>query len=128
MTQQNSVQTILVVEPEAFIALDVAHVFRRAGAEVTMAGSVAGALKLIEERMWSAVIVGPTVDADECSRLCGSVKARDIPIVLYTRSRMGSGACHDAARVSMPAGPTFLVQAVERLLGGSHWPDELSTI
>ena len=114
MACQLAGRTILVVENEAAITLNIAHVFERAGARVVASNSIELAQQLVEAEEWSAVVVSALSETDS-SRLCGQLKQRNIPFVLYTGSNLARGGCREGLRVYRPAGPSMLVQAVEEL-------------
>ena len=114
MACQLAGHTILVVENGALITLDIVHVFERAGARVVASNSVELAQQLVEAEQWSAVVASGLSEADS-SRLCGRLKHRNIPFVLYTGSSLAFGDCREALRAYRPAGPNMLVQAVEEL-------------
>jgi CheY-like chemotaxis protein len=114
MACQLAGHTILVVENEAPITLNIVHVFERAGARVVASNSVALAQQLVEAEEWSAVVASGLSEVDS-SRLCGRLKQRNIPFVLYTGSSLARAGCREDLRAFRPAGPNMLVQAVEEL-------------
>ena len=114
MACQLARHTILVVENEAPITLDIVHVFERAGARVVASNSVELAQQLVEAEEWSAVVASALSEADS-SRLCERLKHRNIPFLLYTGSSLARAGCREDLRVYRPAGPSMLVQAVEEL-------------
>lgn len=110
--------SILVVEGEPVIALDIADAFECAGAHVVVSRTVRRALALVDARGWSAAVLDPERDDGESSLLCKQLDRRDIPYVLYSVGRSKGKECSDGVQVFMPAGPTLLVQTVERLVQG----------
>lgn len=110
--------SVLVIEDEPVIALDIAYAFECAGACVVISRSLNGALALVEADGWVAAVLDPASGDGESSRFCERLKKRDIPIVLYTGYRQCEGACRDGIRVSRQAGPALLVRAVEELVQG----------
>ena len=114
-------RSILVVEGEPVIALDIAHAFECAGAHVVIGRSLKRALALVDAHGWSAAVLDPELGDGDSSRLCEQLKERDIPYVLYSAGGPVGEACRDGVRVFMPAGPVLLVRTVEKLVqGGSH--------
>ena len=106
--------TILIVENEAPVTLDIVDVFERAGARVVASNSVELAQQLVEAQEWSAVVAYALSDADS-SRLFERLKQRNIPCLLYTGSSLARAGCREDPRVYRPAGPGMLVRAVEKL-------------
>ena len=114
-------RSILVVEGEPVIALDIAYAFECTGAHVVISRSLNRALALIDAHGWSAAVLDPEVHDGDSARLCEQLEKRDIPYVLYGAGGVEDKACRDGVRVFMPAGPVLLVQTVEKLVhGGSH--------
>jgi DNA-binding NtrC family response regulator len=107
---------ILVIENDAVIALDVAYALQSVGTRVVTSDSVELAFELVECDVWSAVVLGPTLNEIDSSLLCEQLQERGIPFLLYTGTRYTKGACAKAPRVHMPSGPAALVQAVEDLV------------
>ena len=114
MACQLAGHTILVVENEAPITLNIVHVFERMGARVVASNSIELAQQLVEAEEWSAVVASGLSEADS-SRLCGRLKQRNIPFLLYTGSSLARAGGRGDLRVYRPAGPNMLVQAVEEL-------------
>ena len=114
MACQLAGRTILVIENEASITLNIADVFERAGARVVASNSVELAQQLVEAEEWSAVVASALSETDS-SRLCERLKQRNIPFVLYTGSSLARAGYRGDLRVYKPAGPSMLVQAVEEL-------------
>ena len=109
-------RSILVVEDEPVIALDIADAFECAGARVVISRSLSRALALVDADGWSAAVLDPEFGNPGSSRLCEQLKQRDIPYVLYSVGGAERGACRDGVHVSMSAGPTHLVQTVQQLM------------
>jgi CheY-like chemotaxis protein len=114
-------RSILVVEGEPVIALDIAYAFECAGAHVVISRSLNRALALVDTHGWSAAVLDPAFDDGDSARLCEQLKKRDIPYVLYSAGGPQGEACRDGVRVFVPAGPVVLVRTVENLVqDGSH--------
>jgi CheY-like chemotaxis protein len=107
MACQLAGHTILVVENEAPVTLDIVHIFERAGARVVASNSVELAQQLVEAQKWSAVVASALSEADS-SRLCERLKQRNIPFLLYTGSSLARAGCREDLRVYRPAGPACL--------------------
>ena len=111
-------RSILVVEDEPVIALDIAYAFECAGARVVVSRSLSRALALVDADGWSAAVLDPEFGEGGSSRLCEQLKKRDIPYILYGVGGPERGACRDGVQISMPAGPALLVRTVEQLMQG----------
>ncbi len=109
-------RSILVVEDEPVIALDISDAFECAGAHVVISRTVRRALALVDAGGWSAAVLDPELDDRDSSRLCEQLDKRDIPYVLYSAGGPAGEACRDGVRVFMPAGPILLVRTVEKLV------------
>ena len=106
-------RSILVVEDETLIALDIADAFERAGAQVTTTATLRDATKLVEAEGLSAAILDHVLGRDDSSGLCRRLKERGVPFVIHTGfDRM----VPEGPRVSKPARPDVLVAAVSGLL------------
>ena len=116
MGRQIAEHFILVIENDAVIALDLAYALQSVGTRVVTSDSVELAFELVEYDVWSAVVLGPTLNDIDSSQLCERLQERSIPFLLYRGSRYIKGACGKAPRVHMPNGPAALVQAVEDLV------------
>ena len=111
-------RSILIVEDEALIALDVADAFERAGAHVTTASTYRAAVALVEQDGLSAAILDHALESEDSSRLRERLKERDVPFVIYTGFDKVREIGHDGVVVSKPANPAVLVATVEGLLQG----------
>jgi DNA-binding response OmpR family regulator len=109
-------RSILVVEDEPLIALDVAQALERAGALVLRTGLMGQALALAERDDLSAAVLDHAVGEEDSTPLCARLKERNIPFAMYTgRSRI-KGACEDGAHILKPADPIVIVRTVAGLL------------
>lgn len=110
--------SILIVEGEPVIALDIAYAFECAGAHVVISRSMNRALALVDAHGWSAAVLDPESNDGDNSRLCEQLEKRGIPYVLYSSGGQQGEACREGVRVFMAAGPVPLVQTVEKLVQG----------
>ena len=109
--------TILVVEDEPLIALDIVSGFERAGAAVSVARSLADARNLVEHDGISAAIVDFGLVDGDARELCARLDQKHIPFVLHSGYSHTGMASPPAAVVPKPANPDQLVDAVGQLLG-----------
>jgi DNA-binding NtrC family response regulator len=109
-------RSILIVEDEPLIALDVAQAFEKAGARVAKTNLYREALALIEEDDLSAVVLDHAIGDHDSTALCARLKERSIPFVNYTGFSVLAAACQDAPHIKKPTPPSVLVQTVAQLL------------
>lgn len=109
--------SILVVEDEPLIAADISHALKRAGADVTMTGTLRHALLLVEKDGLAAAVLDHALGNEDASTLCVRLKERSIPFLTYSGYEQLEGACRDGVHVSKPADTGLLVAKVQALLG-----------
>ena len=110
--------SILVVEDEPLIGLDIRSALESAGAFVTSTTTVRHALILVEHDGLSAAIMDHALADGDSTELCHRLNARGIPYVSYSGYDPVTGASADAPFVSKPASMDTLLAAVEKLLIG----------
>jgi len=74
-------RSILIVEDEPLIALDIRRSFEAAGARVVVMRTLQTALAAVEDPDLSAAILDHALGKDDSSQLCERLKERDIPFV-----------------------------------------------
>ena len=111
-------RSILIVEDEPLIALDIAEGFRSAGASVLSAHNLQDGLRLAGHPDLSAAVLDFGLRDDEGTALC--VKDRQIPFVLHTGYQHTNEACHAGVLVPKPTAPAELVSTVARLLASEE--------
>jgi DNA-binding NtrC family response regulator len=109
-------RSILVVEDEILIAMDIAQAFERAGANVTTTTTVRHALILVEHDGLSAAIMDHALSDGDSTQLCARLKERGIPCVSYSGFDPVKGADKDAPFISKPASMDTILSAVEEML------------
>ena len=109
-------RSILVVEDEGLIALDIADAFERAGASVTTASTLRDATRAVEADGLSAVI-DHRLGSDDSAALRVRLKERGVPFVIHTGfDKLSELVPADEPQVTKPARPEVLVTAVAGLL------------
>jgi DNA-binding response OmpR family regulator len=116
-------RSILVVEDELLIGMDIRHALERAGAHVTATTTVRHALILIEHDGLAAAIMDHALADGDSTEVCARLTARGIPYVSYSGYDPVKGASPDASFVGKPASMDTLLGVVEKLLIG-----EVSTV
>ena len=108
-------RSILVVEDEPLISLDLAAVFEAAGAKVLPARNVAAALGLIGQGGVSAAVLDFGLGGESVTTLCGHLRERGIPFMFYTGNGDVQGSYPETVVVEKPASAKTLVTAMAGL-------------
>ena len=77
-------RSILVIEDEPVIALEVHATLSAAGARIASAANIREALRMISVSDVSAAIVDIRLGNEDCSAVCNHLSERGIPFVFYT--------------------------------------------
>jgi DNA-binding response OmpR family regulator len=77
-------RSILIVEDEPLIALEVHAAFSAAGASIASAADTQEALRMIDVPGLSAALVDINLDHDDCSAVCERLSRNGVPFVFYT--------------------------------------------
>jgi DNA-binding response OmpR family regulator len=109
-------RSILIVEDEPLIAMDLARVFRSAGADATTTTTLKQAMTLLEHDGLSIAILDHTLSDGTCAPLCQRLKERNIPFVIYSGNTNIAGPCRAGTQISKPATMEILTTTVEALL------------
>jgi DNA-binding response OmpR family regulator len=111
-------RSILIVEDEPIIAMDIAVVFEKAGAQVTTTTTLRHATILVENDGLSAAVLDHGLGGGDSASLRERLTERNIPFVIYSGfGPIDDGARHEAPHVSKPAHPEMLVATIAELLG-----------
>jgi CheY-like chemotaxis protein len=110
--------SILVVEDEPLIALDIVTALEQAGAHSTTTTTVRHALILAEHDGLSAAILDHALSDGDSTELCARLKARGIPYVSYSGYAPIEGASENSLHIAKPVAMDVLMSAVEGLLIG----------
>lgn len=111
---------ILVVEDEAMIALEIEDALLQAGFDVLgPAGSVAHALKLLDDRRPDAAVLDVTLVGEKVTPVAILLQSLGIPFILATASDSAELARHqilaDARNLGKPTDLAHLVDVVRLL-------------
>ena len=109
-------RSILIVEDEPLIAIDIANAFTQVGARAVTVRSLRDALTAVEDDALSAAVLDHALGDGDSSQLCARLKQRNIPFVLHSGYSQLDGACGHGLQVGKPASPQVLVSAVQELL------------
>jgi DNA-binding response OmpR family regulator len=108
--------TVLVVEDEPLIALDIVDAMRNAGASVLTAHKLMDGLRLASHPDLSAAILDFGLSDGEGTELCERLNQRGVPFILHSGYEHIHDACLSGIVIPKPASPYQLVSAVEGLL------------
>src|SRR5258705_3258457 len=73
-------RTILVLEDEPIVRLDVSSILRAEGARVHSAPGVTDALTIIQDQALSLALLDVNLGETDCSEICQLCAARGIPV------------------------------------------------
>ncbi|MFA5901061.1 MAG: response regulator [Hyphomicrobium sp.] len=111
--------SVLLVEDEPFILLDVQQGLEAAGARVLPAFSVPEALALLASETVTASVLDFMLDGGTADDLCHQLVERKIPFVIYSGYSDVEGECRRWEIVQKPADPAELVLKVLAVLTAS---------
>ena len=104
--------TILVVEDEPLISMDISSALEDAGAAVEIAGSVDEALFLADGQTFDGAVA---LGDQTAQSLCDVLVSRGVPIVMYTASSVAI-ADPSISVLAKPAPTMVLLECVERAM------------
>ena len=110
-------QSILVVEDQPLIALDIQQALEDAGAKVTATTTLSEGLALVENEDLSGAILDHGLGDGDSSPLCERLKQRAVPFLIYSGFGAVGGACEGAPHLTKPATDAQLVTAMTGLIG-----------
>jgi DNA-binding response OmpR family regulator len=109
--------SILVVEDEPLIVMDISMAFESAGAHLTTTNTVNHAKLLVEHDGLSAAILDHALPDGDCTSLCTRLTERGVPFLMYSGYATSTDdACKDAPRLKKPASHEQLLNAMEALI------------
>ena len=109
-------RSILIVEDEPLIVMDITQAFEATGAALTTTNTLRHAMILAEHDGLSGAIIDHALGDGDSSVLCARLKERGIPFMIYSGYSHIEGPCKDALRISKPASDGALVSAMEGLI------------
>ena len=108
--------SVLIVEDEPLIALDIVEAFEKAGAVVFAARSLAEATPFVEHDGLSAAVIDFGLGDNDASGLCLRLEERRIPFILHSGYSRHGPACRSGIAIPKPASPAKLIETVVGLL------------
>jgi len=114
-------RSVLIVEDEPLIALELHDELHTAGASILAATNIKEAIELIGYAQICAAIVDVKLGGHDCSSICAALAKRSIPFMFYTgySSAAPLSAWPHAPAVSKPAKSGTMVETIVRLLPGA---------
>jgi DNA-binding NtrC family response regulator len=109
-------RSILIVEDEPLISLEIAQAFRKVGALVTITSTLKQALTLVEHDGLAVAILDHVLRDGDSSRLYQRLTERCIPFVIYSGFNEVEGACKAGPLITKPATADAVVATAEGLL------------
>jgi DNA-binding response OmpR family regulator len=109
-------RTILIVEDEPLIAIEIADRFSNAGARVLTATNLRDGMRLAEHPEVSAAILDFGLHSGDSAAMCRRLRERRVPFVIYSGYPREQIACDDAAFVAKPASTDVLLTTIAGLL------------
>ena len=109
-------RSILIVEDEPLIVMDITQAFEGTGAALTTTNSLHQALVLVQHDGLSGAILDHSLGDGDSALLYARLAERGIPFLIYSGHTIIEGACAGALHVNKPAAPGELVAAMENLI------------
>jgi len=109
-------RSILIVEDEPLIVMDITQQFEATGAALTTTNTLHHAMILAEHDGLSGAILDHSLGDGNSSLLCARLTQRGIPYLIYSGHTIIEGACAGAPHVNKPAVRGELVTAMESLI------------
>ena len=110
-------RSILLVEDEPLIALDLELSLRTAGAEVVTAGTIVAALERAERAEWSASIIDFSLSREDGGALCKLLNAKGVPFMFFSgRSTSEYADWPDVPVVQKPSSTENVMRVLADLL------------
>lgn len=104
--------SILVVEDEPLVLLDIVSSLEAEGASVLTAHKLRDALAKCETPGLSAAILDHQLSQSDTSLVCERLNELGIPFVIYSGYSKLEGACSNGELIEKPAGANTLVVAL----------------
>jgi DNA-binding response OmpR family regulator len=109
-------RSVLIIEDEALIALDLAQAFESAGAEVTTTSTLHHANILVRHDGLSAAVVDHALGDGDTQSICRYLKQQSVPFVTYSGFRVPDLGDCCGFYVPKPKPPEVVVGVIANLL------------
>jgi len=108
-------RSILIVEDEPLIVMDITQAFEGTGAALTTTNSLHQAMVLVDHDGLSGAILDHSLGDGNSALLYARLKERGVPFLIYSGFDKVEGAC-DAPHICKPAARGELVATMEKLI------------
>ena len=108
--------TILIVEDEPLIVMDMTMALVAAGVHVTSTNTVKHARILVESDGLTAATIDNALPDGNGTVLCARLKELGVPFLVYSGTKPVDGPCKDAPYITKPALGGQLLDAMEALI------------
>jgi DNA-binding NtrC family response regulator len=109
-------RTLLILEDEPFIALDVADAFRNTAYNVLTLGSCSEAMNWLQFRTPAVAILDISLRDGECTEVAATLVERQVPFVVHSGYVDGASEVFSQGRwIDKPAQPHAILDAVDAL-------------
>jgi DNA-binding NtrC family response regulator len=109
-------RTLLILEDEPFIALDVADAFRNTAYNVVTLRSCTDAMNWLQFQTPAVAILDISLQDGECSEVAAILAERQVPFVVHSGYVDGANEVFSQGRwIDKPAQPQAILDAVEAL-------------
>ena len=116
--QKLSGRSILIVEPDPFIAVDLQDTFVHEGARVLTAYRLERALQLADRPTLSAAVIASALGTADRGALCLRLVERKVPFIFHSeRMTHEQGEWPDVPVITKPADGRQVVEVMAGLLG-----------
>jgi len=111
-------RSLLIVEDEPLIVMDISRAFEHTGAQLTTTNTLHHAMILVEHDSLAGAILDHALPDGDSSFLYARLKERGIPFIIYSGYRRGDleGPLRDVPYLAKPANPAILVEMMLGLL------------
>jgi DNA-binding response OmpR family regulator len=111
-------RSILIVEDEPLIVMDISRAFEHTGAELTTTNTLRHAMIIVEYDGLAGAILDHALPDGDSSFLYARLKERGIPFIIYSGYRQGEleGPLRNIPYLEKPANPAILVEMMLSLL------------
>lgn len=108
--------SLLIVEDEPLLVMDIETEFTDSGAELTVTSVLHHATILVEHDGIDAAILDHALGEKTCAALYDRLNERGIPFIIYTGHTLSEADRKGGFFIAKPALPGVLVAAVEALI------------
>jgi len=110
-------RSILVVEDETLILIDVTEELQQAGAMVTSVRTLQSALDAVRQSNFDAAVLDYRLPDGKSTQICEELQLRNIPFVIHSGYESLDDVCAKGVKVEKPASPSDLIKALVEAIG-----------